>query len=76
MKIDGLTPEQVALLDEMWACETLADFEEFLETLDPSEKLEALRLQKMILLAALDEDVAKMQQYPEASKVILDIMRK
>lgn len=76
MKIEGLTAEQVALLDEMWACDTLAEFEEFLETLDPAEKLEALRLQKMILLAALDEDVAKMQQYPDAERVILDIMRR
>lgn len=76
MKISGLTASQVALLDEMWACDTIQEFEEFLETLDPQEKLEAARLQRLVLLEALDEDMAKMQQYPDAARVILDIMRR
>ena len=58
--INGLTAHQVALLDEMWACDTLEDFDELLETLDPQDRLEALRLQRMILLADLDAAVAKM----------------
>lgn len=76
MKIYGLNDEQVALLDEMWACDTMEEFEEFLETLDPRERLEAARLQRLVLIEALDEDMAKMQQYPDAEKVILDIMRR
>ena len=76
MKIEGLTPEQVALLDEMWACDTLEDFEEFLETLDPQEKLEADRLQRLVLLEALDEDMKEMCEYPAARKVLVDIMYK
>jgi hypothetical protein len=59
IQINGLTPYQVALLDEMWACDTLEDFEEFMEALDPEDRGEALRLQRMILLAELDEIVAK-----------------
>jgi hypothetical protein len=50
----------VALLDEMWACDTMEDFDEFLETLDPADCAEAMRLQRMILLAEMDELVAKM----------------
>ena len=60
IQINGLTQHQVALLDEMWACDTLEDFDELLETLDPQDRLEALRLQRMILLADLDAAVAKM----------------
>lgn len=60
IQINGLTAHQVALLDEMWACDTLEDFDELLETLDPQDRLEALRLQRMILLADLDDAVAKM----------------
>ena len=60
IQINGLTQHQVALLDEMWACDTLEDFDELLETLDPQDRLEALRLQRMILLADLDDAVAKM----------------
>jgi hypothetical protein len=58
--INGLSKHQVALLDEMWACDTWEDFEEFMETLDPQDRVEAGRLQRMILLAELDEVVAKM----------------
>ena len=76
MEIHGLTETQMALLDEMWACDTLAEFEEFLECLDPCERAEALRLQRLVLLEALDEEIAKMQQFPDAQRVILDIQRR
>jgi hypothetical protein len=59
IQINGLTPYQVSLLDEMWACDTWQDFEEFMEALDPEDRAEALRLQRMILLAELDEVVAR-----------------
>jgi hypothetical protein len=58
--INGLSKHQVALLDEMWACVTMEDFDEFLETLDPADCAEAMRLQRMVLLAEMDELVAKM----------------
>lgn len=69
IQINGLTPYQVSLLDEMWACDSMEDFEEFLEALDPEDRAEALRLQRMILLAELDEVVAKMP-LTEANKVL------
>lgn len=67
--INGLTEHQVALLDEMWACESMEDFDEFLETLDPADRAEAMRLQRMILLAELDNLVAEMP-LTEANKVL------
>jgi hypothetical protein len=73
IQINGLTAYQVALLDEMWACDTWQDFEEFLEALDPEDRAEALRLQRMILLAELDEVVAK-DPLKEA-KIVLDRFR-
>ena len=69
IQINGLTEDQVAMLDELWACDTLADFEEFLEACDPQDRAEALRLQRMILLAELDEVVAQMP-LTEAEKVL------
>jgi len=57
--LTGLTANQVALLDEMWACDTIEDFDELLETLEPSERSEALRLQRMVLLAELDNVIAE-----------------
>ena len=60
IQINGLTVYQVSLLDEMWACDSMEDFEEFMEALDPEDHAEALRLQRMILLAELDDVVAQM----------------
>jgi hypothetical protein len=73
IQINGLTAYHVALLDEMWACDTWQDFEEFMEALDPEDRKEALKLQRMILLAELDEVVAK-DPLKEA-KIVLDRFR-
>jgi hypothetical protein len=69
IEINGLTAYQVTLLDEMWACDTIEEFEEFLETLDPEDRAEALRLQRMILLAEMDNVVAEMP-LTEANEVL------
>jgi len=69
LEIRGLTDTQVALLDEMWACDSMEELNEFLETLDPSDRLQAIRLQYLVLLAELDEHVAKMP-LDEAHKVL------
>jgi hypothetical protein len=69
IQINGLTRHQVSLLDEMWACDTFEDFEEFLEACEPEDRAEALRLQRMILLAELDEVVAR-TPLTEANKVL------
>ncbi len=60
IEINGLTAYQVSLLDEMWACDTMEEFEEFMEALDPEDRAEALKLQRMMLLAELDNVVAEM----------------
>ena len=76
ISINGLTADQVALLDEMWACDTMEDFDEFLDTLEPSERAEAERLQRLLLVEALDEDMKAMCEFPSARKVLVDIMYK
>jgi hypothetical protein len=67
--LTGLTADQVALLDEMWACDTMEDFDELLETLEPSEKAEALRLQRMVLLAEVGNVIAE-SPLTEANEVL------
>ena len=69
IQLNGLTDTQVALLDEMWACDSMEELDEFLETLSASDQLEAECLQRLILLAQLDEDVAQMP-LTEANSVL------
>jgi hypothetical protein len=68
--INGLTANQVALLDEMWACESMEELEQFLDTLDRSDYADAMQLQRILLIEMLDEEMANQTQYPEANKVI------
>lgn len=76
ISINGLTKAQVALLDEMWACETFQEFEDFLETLDPAEREEAIRLQYLVCLEGLDDDMKNMTDYPDARKILHNVMSK
>ena len=72
--IRNLTANQVALLDEMWACDSFEEFENFLECLDAEDRKEAESLQKLLLVEMLDEDMAKQTEYPEAQRVIQAIV--
>ncbi len=68
--INGLTSTQVALLDEMWACDTYEEYEEFMTNLSAEDRKEARRLERLLLIETLDEDMASQSEYPEANMVI------
>ena len=76
IQINGLTDTQVALLDEMWACDTMEELDEFLDTLHPSDRQQAMQLQRMMLIEALDEDMKAMCEFPAARDVLANIMYK
>lgn len=69
IQINGLTVYQVALLDEMWACDSYKEYQEFLDQLSPEDRVECINLERMVLLAEMDELVAKMP-LTEANKVL------
>lgn len=70
MQISNLTPYQVELLDAMWACDTLQEYEAFYELLDDEDKLLADNLQRLVILEALDEDMVNESSFPEANKLL------
>ena len=69
IEINGLTARQVILLDEMWACDTFEEFEAYLEQQTEADKAECMRLQRVLLLAELDEQLAN-EPPVEAIKVL------
>lgn len=73
--IRNLTPEQVALLDEMWACETYEEYTMFLDCLTDEDRAEAENLQRLLLLEMLDEEMENQTSFPEA-KSVLDAIAK
>ena len=74
MRIEGLTEHQVELLDTMWAIEEFSELEEWMATLCRADRMEAQRLQQLVILETFEELLAK-DGYPEANMVI-DKIRK
>jgi hypothetical protein len=69
MQINGLTEHQVELLDTMWAIEEFTELEEWMATLSRADRIEAQRLQQLVILETFEELLAE-DGYPEANRVI------
>jgi len=70
MQIQGLTEEQVEMLDFMWTLDSLEEFEEWKATLDRRERLMADTLQHMVLAASLDDHLENITKFPEAKQLL------
>ena len=70
MQINNLTPYQVELLDAMWACDSMEEYDAFYATLDEEDQLLADNLQRLVIMEALDEDMAAETKFPEAEKLL------
>lgn len=70
MRINNLTQYQVEMLDAMWACDTLDEYETFYNLLDAEDQLLADNLQRLVIMEALDEDMAAQTEFPEAKKLL------
>lgn len=70
MQIQGLTEEQVEMLDFMWSLDSLEEFEEWKSGLDRREQLLADTLQRMVLMATLDDVLEDVIKFPEAKQLL------
>jgi hypothetical protein len=64
--LDGLTEEQVEMLDHMWSLDTMEDYMTWYDLLDRQDQMMADTLQRLILLEALDDAMAKTKIFPDA----------
>ena len=55
IEIKNLTPEQVEMLDAMWACESAEEYLDWYNLLDAEDQEQADLLQRMIILETMDE---------------------
>lgn len=76
MLINGLTPDQVEMLDFMWnELDTEEDFLNWYDSLDTEQQRQADLLQRMVIMESIDEDMMAEEEFPQAMKVI-DSIRK
>jgi hypothetical protein len=65
--IDGLTKEQVLMLDEMWELDSMEEMAEWMENVPESKRPMAELLQEMLILASIDDDL---EELSDATKVL------
>jgi hypothetical protein len=77
IKIDGLTAEQVDMLDIIWNFKTKDEYLDWMETLDDYELELAQGLMKLLALAMIDEAQEELADpYKDARLVIQKIQSK
>lgn len=69
IEINNLTPYQVEMLDHMWSLDTMEEYLDWYNLLDKEDQNLAEALQKMIILATVDEMVEQ-TNYNEAKDVL------
>jgi len=74
MFLQGLTEEDVKILDAMWAIDSSEDLQAYLKSLPARKRQKALTLLEMIKLSSIDDVVETMDTYPEAEMMIRNIM--
>lgn len=57
--INGLTPEELQMLETMWSIESVEDMEDWLMSLSRKERLMAYRLRMLLLIEIIDYDAVK-----------------
>jgi len=77
INIDGLTQEQVEMLDIIWAFASKDEYFDWLENLDDEELAMAQGLVQLLALAIIDEAQEELTDpYKDARQVIADIKSK
>jgi hypothetical protein len=54
--INGLTPEEVQMLDMMWSIESVEEMEDWVASLNREERLLVYRLRMLLIAEIIDQD--------------------
>jgi hypothetical protein len=76
MKIHDLTQIQAEMAEALWACDTTKDVDLFFQGLPAELKIEASAVLELMILSAIDEEVASMDHYPDAEEAIKKVAKK
>lgn len=76
IEINGLTPEQIEMLDFMWnELDTEEDYFNWYDSLDAAQQRQAELLQRMVIMESIDDDMLAQESFPDAMKVIDSIKK-
>jgi len=75
LRIDNLSPEQIELLDQMWAIDTTSGLQDFIAQQTPETKKEIDLLIELVNLSYTDSIVDEMEVYPHAEEMLRNILK-
>jgi hypothetical protein len=70
IEISGLSELDKELADQLWTMDTEAEVQEFISQLPRSLRVRAETVFQLIVLAAIDQGVAEIQQFDEVSEYL------
>lgn len=70
IQLHGLTPEQVALLDKIWAMDESEDFERYCRQLPRNKRQMVATLTRMISQEYLEVDIQALSSYPVSEEML------
>ena len=74
IKLNGLTYEQVEMLDIMWSLDTVDEFFDWYETLTKEEQNICDTLQRLIILEMADLEWEHTKKFPLAKQILKKFM--
>lgn len=74
IKLNGLTYEQVEMLDIMWSLDTVDEFFDWYETLTKEEQNICDTLQRLIILEMADLEWEHTNKFPLAKQILKKFM--
>lgn len=70
IKVFDVNKHQQQLLDHMWQIDTSEELESWARTLTPAMYKEVIVLEEMLMLAVIDNEVEKMESFPQILPLI------
>ena len=75
IKVYGLSALQRELADQIWACDSQEDVDEFIGALPKRLRGQAKFVKELMTIAVWDSVVEEQQEYPEAMAVLDKFMK-
>jgi hypothetical protein len=70
IQLDGLTKHQIALLEKIWAIDSVEDCHEYIMSLPHHDQVECQNLVRVIALELIDQAVDQMDDWSESREVL------
>lgn len=74
MFLDNLTTEDVKILDEIWALDTEEELAAYMARQSPALRQRTSTLVELLVLADIDDQVNAMTTYPDAERMLENII--